>query len=114
MDETYIGMSSKHLVTEARKHLNLNKNGKSAIKGRLQQRRPTSWSKTEINLYWSFTVLKKCSSEHSAIIHEVLLIRQSKQLLNKQLYADDCSFLLKVFQFTWWMVCQYSAKPYHS
>ena len=80
MDETYIGMSSRHLVIRARKHLNLNKIGKSAIKDHLQQQ-CKSWSKTEINLHWSFTVLKKCSSEYSAITHDVLLLKQSKRLV---------------------------------
>ena len=63
----YNGMSSRHLATWARKHLNLNKT-KSAIKDHLQQCK--SCSKSGISLYWSFTILKKCSSEYSPKIHE--------------------------------------------
>ena len=88
-------MSFRHLVTRARKRLKFNSNRKRAIKDHLQQFK--SCSKSETDLYSSFTVLKKCSSEYNAKIHEALLIKQSKPLLNKQPYANVCSFLLKYF-----------------
>ena len=93
MGKTYIDAPSRHLVTRAREHLNLNNNKKRAIKGYLQQCK--SCSKNEIELFSSFAVLKKCSSEYNAKIHEALLINQSKPLLNKQLYANICSFFPK-------------------
>ena len=48
--------------------LNLNNNRKSSTKNHLQQCK--SCSKSEINLLSSFTILKNCSSEHSAKIYE--------------------------------------------
>ena len=77
--KTYFDMSSRHLVTRAKEHMNLDSNRKST-KWSLQ-----TCSKTEINLYSSFTVLKKCSSEYSAKIHKAMIIKQSKPLHNKQL-----------------------------
>ena len=94
--KTYVGMSSRHLVTKLREYLNLNNNRKSAIKDHLQD--CESCSKGEINLHSSFTVLSKCSSEYIPKIHDTLLIKQSKPLLNKQLYANGCSFLLRIFK----------------
>ena len=89
-DETYIGMSSRHLITREREYLNLNNNRKTAIKNHLQQCK--SCSKTKIDFYSSFAVLKKCSFEYNAKIHEALLIIQNKPLLNKQLYMNVCCF----------------------
>ena len=49
-DETYIGMSSRHLIIREREYLNLNNNNrKTVIKNHLQQCK--SCSKTEINFY---------------------------------------------------------------
>ena len=64
-------MEQRHLDTRAREHLNLNNDRKSAIKDHLQQ--CESCSKSEINLYSSFIVLKKCSCEYNAKIHEPML-----------------------------------------
>ena len=58
---------------------------KNAIKKHLQQCK--SCSKSEINLHSSFTLLRICSSQYNAKIHEALLIKQSKPLRNKQLYG---------------------------
>ena len=93
--KTYIGMSSRHLAIRAREHLKLDNNRKSATMDHLQQCK--SCFKPEINLYSSFRVLKKCLSEYNAKIHKTLLIKQNKPLLNKRLYENRCSFLLKIF-----------------
>ena len=60
-----------------------------------------SSSISEINLHSSFTVLKKCSCEYGAKIHEALLIKQSTLPFNKQLYTYDCFFLLNII----WFIC---------
>ena len=93
--QTCIGMSSKHLLTRARKYLN-HKFRKSAIEDHLRQYEFCSIS--EINLVSSFTVLKKSSIEYNEKVHKALLIKQKKRLLNKLLHANSCSFLSKIFQ----------------
>ena len=111
-------MSSRHLVTRAREHLNLNSNTKSAITDHLQQ--CTSYFKIEINLYSSFTVLKKCSSEYNVKIHKAMFIKQNKPLLIKQLYVNGCSFLLKYFNWivlfhhnqSIYCICRYFVKSF--
>ena len=87
-------MSSRHLVTRAKEHLNLNDNRKSTNKDHLQHCK--SCTTSEINLHLSLTILKKCSSEYNTKTHEGLLATQSKLLLNKQLYANSCFLLLKI------------------
>ena len=72
-------------------------NRNSVIKDHLACNRVNLVLKTEINLYSSFTVLENSLSECSAKIHEVLLIKQNKPLLNKKLYGNGCRFLLKIF-----------------
>ena len=57
MGETYDGMSSKHLVTNAKEALNLNNSGKNAAKNRLQQCK--SCSKSKISLHSSFMIFKE-------------------------------------------------------
>ena len=94
MGITYIGMSSRHLVVRVKEHLNLNDRRKSAIKDHLLH--CSSCSQAEIKLD-SFKVLKKCSSEYNAKIHEAFLIKRNKPHLNKQLFANGCSVLLKIF-----------------
>ena len=103
--KTFAGMSNSHLVTRARKHLNLNNNRTGAIKNHLQQYE--FCSKTEINLDSSFTVLKKCLSEYDAKIHEALVIKQNKPLLHKQLKANRCSYLLKIFVYLCYSITIY-------
>ena len=93
--KTYIGMSSRHLAVRAKEHLNLSNNKKSAIKDHLLH--CNVCSEIDISLDSSFTVLKKCSSEYDTKIHEAFLIKRHRPFLNKQLYANGCSVLLKIF-----------------
>ena len=90
---SYIGMSSRHLSTRAKEHLNLADKRKSAIKDHLY-----SCDICSNNLDMdSFTVLKKCNSEYETKIHEALLIKKQGPKLNKQVYASGASFLLDIF-----------------
>ena len=90
---SYIGMSSRHLSTRAKEHLNLADSRKSAIKDHLY-----SCDICSNNLDMdSFTILKKCNSEYETKIHEALLIKKRGPKFNKQVYASGASFLLDIF-----------------
>ena len=91
---TYIGMSSRHLITRVKEHLNLAYSRKSAIKDHILSC-PTS-SNLQYNIN-SFTILKKCNSGYEAKIHEALLIKRHSPSLNKQCYASGASFLLNIY-----------------
>ena len=91
---TYLGMFSRHLVTRAKKHLDLNQSRKSAIKDHILDCVKCSNSSYSLAL---FKILRNCKNEHDTKVHEALLITKFKPKLNSQLYANGCSFLLKVF-----------------
>ena len=89
-------MSSRHLGTRAREHLNLaDINAKSAIKNHLYDCDKCSSIKHSVE---SFKILKKCvTDEYDTKIQEALLIKKLNPKLNKQLYAKGASFLLSIF-----------------
>ena len=91
---TYIGMSSRHLSTRVREHLNLNSKQKSSIKDHIAA--CNFCSKTKIGID-SFKIIRKCRSDYDTKIHEALLIKKHSPGLNRQLYASGASFLLQVF-----------------
>ena len=90
---TYIGMSSRHLITRVKEHLNLADSRKSAIKDQILSC-PTC-SNLEYNIN-SFIILKKCNSDYEAKIHDALLIKRHSPSFNKQCYATGASFLLNI------------------
>ena len=93
-DLTYLGMSSRHLVTRAKEHLDLNQSRKSAIKDHILDCVECSNSSHSLA---SFKILPNCKYEYDTKVYEALLIKKFKPKLNRQLYANGCSFLLKVF-----------------
>ena len=93
--KSYIGMTSRHLITRAREHLDLGKlHPKSVIKDHIYNCKSCSTIKYSIT---SFRILRKCNNDYSAKIHEALLIKRLKPELNKQLYENGSSFLLNIF-----------------
>ena len=90
----YLGMSSRHLVTRAKEHLDLNKSRKSAIKDHILDCVKCFNSSHSLA---SFKLLRNSKNEYDTKVHEALLIKKFKPKLNRQLYANGCSFLLKVF-----------------
>ena len=90
----YLGMSSRHLVTRAKEHLDLNKSRKSAIKDHILDCVKCFNSSHSLA---SFQLLRNSKNEYDTKVHEALLIKKFKPKLNRQLYANGCSFLLKVF-----------------
>ena len=78
-------MTSRHLGTRARKHLNLaDINTKSAIKDHLYDCHKCSSMKHSVE---SFKVLKKCITKYDTKFQEAFLIKKLNPKLNKQLYA---------------------------
>ena len=90
---TYIGMSSRHLITRV-EHLNLADSRKSAIKDHILSCPICSNLQYNLN---SFTILKKCNSDYEAKIHEALLIKHHSPNLNEQCYASRASILLNIY-----------------
>ena len=72
-DLTYIGMSSRHLITRVKEHLNLADSRKNAIKDHILSCPICYNLQYNIN---SFTILKRCNSDYEAKIHEALLIKR--------------------------------------
>ena len=91
---TYIGMSTRHLSTRAKEHLDFNSQVSSAIKNDIMCCNVCSFVKLNLN---SFKIIKKCKSEFHTKIHEALFIKKRNPGLNRQFYANGSSFLLNVF-----------------
>jgi len=94
MNLTYFGKCSRHLSTRANEHLDLTGAKKSAIKQHLLSCSICA-EKSNLN---SFVILKKCTSDFQAKIHEALLIKKHRPTLNSQLYAQGSSVLLNVYK----------------
>ena len=91
---TYIDMSTRHLSTRAKEHLDFNSQVSSALKNHTMC--CTVCSSVKLNLN-SFKIIKKCKSEFYTKIHEALFIKKRNPGLNRQIYAKGYSFLLNVF-----------------
>ena len=87
-------MSSRHLSTRARKHLDFNSQVSSAIKNHIMCCNVCSSIKLKLNY---FKIIKKCKLEFHTKIHEALFTKKHNLGLNCQLYANGSSFLLNVF-----------------
>ena len=94
MNKTYIGMSSRHLGTRVKEHLNFKSLHKSSIKDHIMDCKICSNSK---HSFENFNVLRRCKSDYMTKIHEALLIKKHAPCLNRQLFANGSSFLLQVF-----------------
>ena len=90
---SYIGMTSRHLVTRVKEHLNLGDlHTHSAIKDHLYSCNICSNIKHSIK---SFRILRQCANNYDTKINETLLIKRYKPELNRQLFNNGTSFLLK-------------------
>ena len=69
----YIGMSSRHLISRVREHLNFKSLEDSAIKDHI-----LSCGKCSNNRFnkINFVIIRKCESEFCYKIHEALLIKK--------------------------------------
>ena len=82
-------MSTRHLSTRAREHLDFNSQGSSAIKNHIMCCNVCSSVKLNLN---SFKIIKKCELEFHTKIHEALFIKKRNPGLNRQLYANVFHF----------------------
>ena len=79
---TYLGMSSRHLFTRAKEHLDLNQSRKSAIKDLILDCVKCSNSSHSLA---SFKILRNGKNEYNTKVYEALLIKKFKPKLNRQL-----------------------------
>ena len=93
---TYIGKSTRHVVTRVKEHLNLDSSVKSKIKEDIIECNLCN-KKDMGSLIHRFSVIKKCLSDYDCKIHEALLIKKRQPKLNKQLYENGSYFLLQLF-----------------
>ena len=94
-NKTYIGMSSRHLITRVRKHLNFKSLQDNAIKDHILSCGKCSNNRFNEN---NFIIIRKCKSEFCSKIHEALLIKKKlSPKLNRQMFANGASYLLNIF-----------------
>ena len=93
-NKTYIGMSSRHLITRDQEHLNFESLQYSAIKDHilLCGKCSNNWFNEN-----NFIIIHKCKSEFCSKIHEALLIKKLSPKLNRQMFANRASYLLNIF-----------------
>ena len=77
---SYIGYTTRHLITRAHKHLNLNSNAKTVVKHHIN-----SYLNCPKRIYSvsNFKVIKKCNTGFKAKIQEVLIIKKFNPTLNR-------------------------------
>ena len=80
---TYIDKSTRHVVTTAKEHLNLDSSVKSKIKEHIIKCNLRNKKDTD-----SFIAIKECLSDCDCKIYEALLIKKHQPKLNKQLYEN--------------------------
>ena len=85
----YYGMSTRHLITRVREHLDFNSIQRSAIKDHILSCDICSDVQHGLK---SFTVIKKSQSKFHTKIHEALVIKKDTPKLNRQLYAKGAFF----------------------
>ena len=79
----YIGYTTRHLITRAHEHLNLNSIAKTAVKDHIHS--SSYYFKTDLPVS-NFKVIEKCNIGFKAKIQEALLIKKFNPTLNRQLY----------------------------
>ena len=94
-DLIYIGKSTRHLVTRVKEHWALNSTTrKNAVEEHILD--CNSCVKTD-DILKPFSVLRKCTSVYDTKNHEALLVKKYPPRLNRQIYGNGSSFLLKIF-----------------
>ena len=84
MNLAYYSMSTLHLITRVREHLDFNSIQRSAINDHILSCDICSVVQHGLK---SFTVIKKCQSKFHTKIHKALSIKKDPPKLNRQLYA---------------------------
>ena len=99
--ELYIGMSTRHLVTRAREHLQLNSNSnKSAMSQHVSSCQTCQNRSLNVS---SFKVIRNCHHEYETKIQEALLIKKTNTTIEftiirqRLLFSFECA--VKIFFF---------------
>ena len=82
-------LTTRHLSTRAKEHLDFNSQVSSAIKNHIMCCNVCSSVKLNLN---SFKIIKKCKSEFHTKIHKALFIKKRNPGLNRQVYANGPHF----------------------
>ena len=91
---TYIGYTSRHLLTRVAEHTELTKNTKSHVKSHILECDGCRNAEVSLN---DFIVLKHYSSEMDCKVGEALAIKKHRPLINKQLFANGASMILNIW-----------------
>ena len=83
-----------HLITEVDEHLDFQLKTESSVKEHIMSCDICSNTKFKVN---SFEIIKKYNSNFETKIYEALLIKKHNPKLNRQLFANESSFLLNIF-----------------
>ena len=91
---TYIGYTSRHLLTRVEEHTDLTKNTKSHVKSHILA---CDGCRNADVSFDDFTVLKHYSSEMDCKVGEALAIKKHRPFINKQLFANGASMILNIW-----------------
>ena len=91
---SYIGNSTRHLITRPHKHLNLISIAKTAVKNRIYS--CSHYTKSDLTVN-SFKVIKRCNTGFEAKTQETFLLKKFNPTLNRQLYSSGSSSLLNIY-----------------
>ena len=91
---TYIGYTSRHLLTRVEEHTDLTKNTKSHVKSHILA---CDGCRNADVSFDDFTILKHYSSEMDCKVGEALAIKKHRPFINKQLFANSASMILNIW-----------------
>ena len=91
---TYIGYTSRHLVTRVSEHTCQKKGKSSHVWKHIKDCRDCKQQGVTLN---HFKILKRCQDAMECRVAEALAIKQFKPPLNKQLFANGSSLILNVW-----------------
>ena len=91
---TYIGYTSRHLLTRVKEHTDLSKSSKSHVREHILLCDGCKSADVGFN---NFSVLKKFTTETDCKYGEAFSIKKEKPLINKQLFANGASLILNIW-----------------
>ena len=96
-DTSYIGKTERHLVTRVNEHLDPKSNHTEVTKHIFDCESCRNCIRSKALSVSNFQILKQCGSDYEARINEALLIKKCSPKLNRQLFTNGQSYLLRVF-----------------
>ena len=96
-NKTYIGMSSRHLITRVREHLNFKSLQDSAVKDHILSCEKCSNNRSDEN---NFVIIRKCKSEFCSKKHKIYCEKKMKTKNGLYVYIKS-SFRISRMKFFW-------------